>query len=84
MGYISGQQTLAPQKIEKRIFLRCIQNILENSKFMLRSLLAVYKLIMYILYSWLFAQILTGEDWNEVMYDGIVSQGGHRYLIIYT
>ena len=24
------------------------------------------------------SQILTGEDWNEVMYDGIVSQGGHR------
>ena len=22
------------------------------------------------------AQILTGEDWNEVMYDGIASQGG--------
>jgi hypothetical protein len=45
---------------------------------MLRSLLAVYKLNMYIFYSLLFAQILTGEDWNEVMYDGIVSQGGHR------
>ena len=23
-------------------------------------------------------QVLTGEDWNEVMYDGIVSQGGIR------
>lgn len=23
-------------------------------------------------------QILTGEDWNEVMYDGIESQGGHK------
>ncbi|GLV41113.1 cacophony [Carabus blaptoides fortunei] len=23
-------------------------------------------------------QILTGEDWNEVMYQGIVSQGGHK------
>ena len=25
----------------------------------------------------LFRQILTGEDWNEVMYNGIKSQGGH-------
>ena len=24
-------------------------------------------------------QILTGEDWNEVMYDGIRSQGGVQY-----
>lgn len=24
-------------------------------------------------------QILTGEDWNEVMYNGIRSQGGVRY-----
>ena len=29
-----------------------------------------------IVFQW---QVLTGEDWNEVMYDGIVSQGGHRY-----
>lgn len=26
-----------------------------------------------------FLQILTGEDWNEVMYDGIRSQGGVQY-----
>ena len=25
-----------------------------------------------------FRQILTGEDWNEVMYQGIESQGGHK------
>lgn len=25
------------------------------------------------------AQILTGEDWNEVMYNGIRSQGGVQY-----
>ena len=30
------------------------------------------------LYCMFDSQILTGEDWNEVMYDGIVSQGGHR------
>lgn len=24
-------------------------------------------------------QILTGEDWNEVMYNGIRSQGGVQY-----
>ncbi len=52
----------------------------EKGKFMLCSFLTVYR--FYILYSWLFAQILTGEDWNEVMYDGIVSQGGHRYRTI--
>ena len=23
-------------------------------------------------------QVLTGEDWNEVMYDGIVSKGGEK------
>lgn len=27
----------------------------------------------------LFLQILTGEDWNEVMYNGIRSQGGVQY-----
>lgn len=26
-----------------------------------------------------FVQILTGEDWNEVMYNGIRSQGGVQY-----
>ncbi|KAG8233001.1 hypothetical protein J437_LFUL013790 [Ladona fulva] len=29
-------------------------------------------------------QILTGEDWNEVMYQGIVSQGGHKRGMIYS
>lgn len=29
-------------------------------------------------------QILTGEDWNEVMYQGIVSQGGHKKGMIYS
>ncbi|KAG7196633.1 hypothetical protein KM043_015981 [Ampulex compressa] len=29
-------------------------------------------------------QILTGEDWNEVMYQGIESQGGHRKGMIYS
>ena len=29
-------------------------------------------------------QVLTGEDWNEVMYQGIESQGGHRSGIIYS
>lgn len=30
-------------------------------------------------------QILTGEDWNEVMYDGIKSQGGVKgYGMIYS
>ncbi|KAL0276239.1 UNVERIFIED_CONTAM: hypothetical protein PYX00_003847 [Menopon gallinae] len=29
-------------------------------------------------------QILTGEDWNEVMYQGIVSQGGHNKGMIYS
>lgn len=29
-------------------------------------------------------QILTGEDWNEVMYFGIESQGGHRDGMIYS
>jgi voltage-dependent calcium channel N type alpha-1B len=29
-------------------------------------------------------QILTGEDWNEVMYYGIKSQGGHREGMIYS
>jgi len=29
-------------------------------------------------------QVLTGEDWNEVMYDGIVSQGGHSGGMIYS
>lgn len=24
------------------------------------------------------AQILTGEDWNEIMYNGIISQGGAK------
>lgn len=27
----------------------------------------------------IFPQILTGEDWNEVMYNGIRSQGGVQY-----
>jgi hypothetical protein len=29
-------------------------------------------------------QILTGEDWNEVMYQGIESQGGSRRGMIYS
>ncbi|XP_076674536.1 calcium voltage-gated channel subunit cacophony isoform X9 [Andrena cerasifolii] len=29
-------------------------------------------------------QILTGEDWNEVMYQGIESQGGHRRGMVYS
>lgn len=29
-------------------------------------------------------QILTGEDWNEVMYDGIQSQGGIQKGMIYS
>ena len=29
-------------------------------------------------------QVLTGEDWNEVMYQGIESQGGHRSGNIYS
>ncbi|XP_049532523.1 voltage-dependent calcium channel type A subunit alpha-1 isoform X7 [Anopheles darlingi] len=29
-------------------------------------------------------QILTGEDWNEVMYQGIESQGGHKRGMIYS
>ncbi|KAK6620728.1 hypothetical protein RUM43_011023 [Polyplax serrata] len=29
-------------------------------------------------------QILTGEDWNEVMYKGIESQGGHKKGMIYS
>lgn len=29
-------------------------------------------------------QVLTGEDWNEVMYQGIVSQGGHEKGMIYS
>ncbi|XP_043500316.1 voltage-dependent calcium channel type A subunit alpha-1 isoform X24 [Polistes fuscatus] len=29
-------------------------------------------------------QILTGEDWNEVMYYGIESQGGHRKGMMYS
>ena len=35
-----------------------------------------------------FTQILTGEDWNEVMYNGIISQGGitggmaYRYILL--
>jgi len=28
--------------------------------------------------------VLTGEDWNEVMYMGIESQGGHRSGNIYS
>lgn len=34
-------------------------------------------LMLNILYICL--QILTGEDWNEVMYNGIRSQGGVQY-----
>ncbi len=29
-------------------------------------------------------QILTGEDWNEVMYHGIESQGGAQAGLIYS
>ena len=29
-------------------------------------------------------QVLTSEDWNEVMYQGIESQGGHRSGMIYS
>jgi voltage-dependent calcium channel N type alpha-1B len=29
-------------------------------------------------------QILTGEDWNEVMYFGIESQGGHKKGMLYS
>lgn len=29
-------------------------------------------------------QILTGEDWNEVMYLGIQSQGGHKKGMLYS
>ena len=29
-------------------------------------------------------QVLTGEDWNEVMYDGIVSQGGISHGMVYS
>lgn len=29
-------------------------------------------------------QILTGEDWNEVMYQGIASQGGTKSGMIYS
>ena len=28
--------------------------------------------------------MLTGEDWNEVMYHGIESQGGHRSGMVYS
>ena len=38
-----------------------------------------FYLILYILF-----QILTGEDWNEVMYMGIESQGGPRQGLIYS
>ena len=31
-----------------------------------------------------FLQILTGEDWNEVMYQGIESQGGSSAGLIYS
>ena len=30
------------------------------------------------------SKVLTGEDWNEVMYHGIESQGGHRSGMIYS
>ena len=33
---------------------------------------------------WFFFQILTGEDWNEVMYLGIESQGGAGAGFIYS
>lgn len=36
---------------------------------------------MYIFISF---QILTGEDWNEVMYNGIKSQGGTKSGMIYS
>lgn len=29
-------------------------------------------------------QILTGEDWNEVMYDGIEAMGGTKSGMIYS
>lgn len=29
-------------------------------------------------------QILTGEDWNEVMYDGIKSQGGVQGGMVFS
>lgn len=29
-------------------------------------------------------QILTGEDWNEVMYNGIESMGGNEKGMIYS
>ncbi len=75
--YVTGQHTLARKK--ERIFLRCEYSydvhskLPEKSKFMLCSLLSYIHFVLIA-----FVQILTGEDWNEVMYDGIVSQGGHR------
>lgn len=32
----------------------------------------------------LHCQILTGEDWNEVMYDGIKSQGGVQGGMVFS
>lgn len=37
------------------------------------------KFSQYVYLCCVFLQILTGEDWNEVMYNGIRSQGGVQY-----
>lgn len=52
----------------------------------------IFTTVKYVFRLWgVFSQILTGEDWNEVMYDGIRSQGGVKsgmwssiYFIVLT
>lgn len=52
----------------------------------------VFTTVKYVFRLWgVFSQILTGEDWNEVMYNGIRSQGGVKsgmwssiYFIVLT
>ena len=39
--------------------------------------------ILLTFYRW-FIQILTGEDWNEVMYNAIYSQGGVNGGMVYS
>ena len=48
------------------------------------SVIFLWTPIFMMIFSLPIFQVLTGEDWNEVMYQGIESQGGHRSGMIYS
>ena len=40
------------------------------------KLLSTINMLIALMYAFYLSQILTGEDWNAVMYDGVMAHGG--------